>query len=117
MSINSRSKGQRGERQWRDEIRAAGWRAERGQQRSGSPDSPDVKTDMPIHFEVKAVESLNVWKAVEQARTDSGGKPWAVAHTKNRQGWLVTLDAGLFFSLCRDGIEGLKTKRDGSCLS
>ena len=67
MSINSRSKGQRGERQWRDEIRAAGWQAERGQQRSGSPDSPDVKTDMPIHFEVKAVEKLNLGAAVEQA--------------------------------------------------
>jgi hypothetical protein len=36
--INSRQKGARGERQWRDELRAHGYDARRGQQFSGSPD-------------------------------------------------------------------------------
>ena len=40
--INSRQKGARGERQWRDELRANGYVARRGQQFSGSADSPDV---------------------------------------------------------------------------
>src|SRR5881394_284754 len=71
--MNSREKGKRGERQWRDELRANGYAARRGQQFSGSPDSPDVVCDsLPwIHFEVKAVERLNVEEAMEQARRDS----------------------------------------------
>jgi len=43
--MNSREKGKRGERQWRDELRANGYAARRGQQFSGSPDSPDVICD------------------------------------------------------------------------
>ena len=101
--MNSRAKGQRGERQWRDQIRAAGWRAERGQQFSGSPDSPDVRTDMPFHFEVKLVEKLNLEAACEQAQRDSNGaKPWIVAHKRNHGKWRVTMDSETFFQLCRN---------------
>ena len=35
--MNSREKGKRGERQWRDELRANGYMARRGQQFAGSP--------------------------------------------------------------------------------
>ncbi len=72
--MNSREKGKRGERQWRDELRANGYAARRGQQFSGSPESPDVVCDaLPwIHFEVKAVERLNIEDAMEQARRDCG---------------------------------------------
>ena len=71
--MNSRQKGARGERQWRDELRAQGYAARRGQQFSGSSDSPDVVCPaLPwIHFEVKAVERLNIEEAMEQARRDS----------------------------------------------
>jgi Holliday junction resolvase len=71
--VNSRNKGKRGERQWRDELRSHGYQARRGQQFSGSPDSPDVVCDgLPwIHFEVKAVERLNIEQAMEQARRDA----------------------------------------------
>src|SRR5205823_13839879 len=73
-AVNSRQKGKRGERQWRDELRANGYAARRGQQFSGSPDSPDVVCDsLPwIHFEVKAVERLNIRDAVDQAKRDCG---------------------------------------------
>jgi hypothetical protein len=80
--MNSRDKGKRGERQWRDELRANGYMARRGQQFSGSPDSPDVVCDQLrwIHFEVKAVERLNIEDAMEQARRDAqGGKREAVS--------------------------------------
>ena len=72
--MNSREKGKRGERQWRDELRANGYAARRGQQFSGSPDSPDVVCDsLPwVHFEVKAVERLNIEDAMAQARRDCG---------------------------------------------
>jgi hypothetical protein len=43
--VNSRQKGARGERQWRDELRADGYEARRGQQFCGSAESPDVVCD------------------------------------------------------------------------
>ena len=70
---NSGQKGVRGERQGRDELRANGYQARRGQQLSGSPDSPDVVcVDLAaVHFEVKAVERLNIHEALGQARRDA----------------------------------------------
>jgi Holliday junction resolvase len=107
--MNSREKGKRGERQWRDELRANGYDARRGQQFSGSPDSPDViSEDLPwIHFEVKAVERLNIEDAMEQARRDcgrmaSGGhKIPVVAHKRSFREWLVTMTAEVFFKFLR----------------
>ena len=101
--MNSRDKGQRGERQWRDELRAAGYAARRGQQFCGSPESPDVVCDdlRWAHFEVKHVERLNIVEAMEQARLASGGKVPIVAHRRNFTPWLVTMDAETFFQFLR----------------
>jgi Holliday junction resolvase len=113
--INSRQKGARGERQWRDELRANGYDARRGQQFAGSPESPDVVCPtLPwIHFEVKAVERLNLEEAMEQARKDAvdgrslmvdgrkAGKVPMVAHRRNFRPWLVTMEAEAFFRLLR----------------
>lgn len=97
--MNSRAKGARGERQWRDELRANGYDARRGQQFSGSPDSPDVVcAALPwARFEVKAVERLNIEDAIEQARRDAGGKVPLVAHKRNHRRWLVTMGSETFF--------------------
>ena len=108
--MNSREKGKRGERQWRDELRANGFAARRGQQFSGSAESPDVVCEELgwIHFEVKAVERLNVYDAMDQARADAGGdqgsagasphrKVPIVAHRRNFRPWLVTMEAETFF--------------------
>lgn len=57
--INSRDKGNRGERKLAQLVNheLSRWRydaiAERGQQRSGSPDSPDVKAPLPAQIEMK----------------------------------------------------------------
>ena len=101
--MNSREKGKRGERQWRDELRANGYAARRGQQFSGSPDSPDVVCDsLPwIHFEVKAVERLNIEDAMDQARRDAGVKVPVVAHRRSFRPWLVTMEAETLFGLLR----------------
>lgn len=115
MRINSRQKGKRGERQWRDVLRANGYEARRGQQFSGSAESPDVVCpSLPwAHFEVKAVENLNIEKAFLQARADAGKlmvesrgveesekglgvKVPIVAHRRNHSPWLVTMDAEWF---------------------
>lgn len=101
--MNSRAKGARGERQWRDELRANGYEARRGQQFSGSPDSPDVICDaLPwAHFEVKAVERLNIEDAMAQARRDAAAKVPFVAHKRNFRPWLVTMTAESFFQFLR----------------
>jgi len=113
--MNSREKGKRGERQWRDELRANGYAARRGQQFSGSAESPDVVCDsLPwIHFEVKAVERLNIEEAMEQARRDAQAesapnaagaaesKVPVVAHRRCFRRWLVTMDAETFFQFLR----------------
>ena len=101
--MNSREKGKRGERQWRDELRANGYAARRGQQFAGSPDSPDVICDaLPwAHFEVKLAERLDIYAAMEQARRDSGGRAAFVAHRRNYWPWLVTMDEERFYRLAQ----------------
>jgi len=91
--VNSRAKGARGERQWRDELRAQGYEARRGQQFSGSPDSPDVVCKQLdwIHFEVKRVGRMALVEWMGQAQRDAGTRVPVVAHRLNRGPWLVTL--------------------------
>jgi Holliday junction resolvase len=114
--MNSREKGKRGERQWRDELRAEGYTARRGQQFSGSPDSPDViSEDLPwIHFEVKAVERLNIEDAMDQARHDCSAKIPVVAHKRSFRPWLVTMTAEVFFKFLRgDFLTGANGNKEG----
>lgn len=101
MKINSRAKGCRGEREWRDELRAQGFTARRGQQFSGSPDSPDVIcAELPrIHFEVKRVEQGNLYKWMTQAVADAGTKTPVVAHRKSGEDWLVIMRAKDFLRI------------------
>ena len=111
--MNSRNKGKRGERQWRDELRANGYHARRGQQFAGGSESPDVVCEELdwIHFEVKAVERLNIEDAMDQARRDqarlgcnaaTAAKIPIVAHKRSHRRWLVTMEAEFFFELIRE---------------
>jgi len=108
--VNSRAKGCRGERMWRDELREAGFTARRGQQFAGGTDSPDVICEelSNLHMEVKFVDKLNLEKACDQAERDAGKKAWIVAHKRNGKHWKVTMDSGTFFQLLREGMDGLK---------
>ncbi|WCJ60319.1 hypothetical protein NXS98_04080 [Fontisphaera persica] len=111
--MNSREKGKRGERQWRDVLRAEGFHARRGQQFAGGADSPDVVCEelRGFHFEVKAVERLNIEAAMDQARRDAGPVAPAgqkklplVAHRRSHRRWLVTMEAETFFRILRDDL-------------
>lgn len=99
--MNANQKGKRGEREWRDELRAQGYDARRGQQFSGSPDSPDVVSSLPVHFEVKRTEALRLRDAVAQAEGDARGKPWAIAHRWNEGPWLVVMKSEDWFKAIR----------------
>lgn len=105
MPINSRQKGARGEREWRDQLRNEGFDARRGQQFSGGADSPDVICDsLPgIHWEVKRVERGNPYDWIMQAKRDAGdSKMPIVAHKRNGEDWLCILRAEDFFQLIRE---------------
>jgi Holliday junction resolvase len=97
--VNSRQKGARGEREWRDRLIAHGHEARRGQQFSGGPDSPDVISSLPFHFEVKRVEKLNIHNAMKQSETDCGDNMPVVAHRKDRGNWMVTMPEWVFFKM------------------
>jgi len=101
--MNSRTKGKVGEREFAALLREHGFDARRGQQFSGSPESPDVVSDALawLHVEVKRVQKLNLTDACVQAEGDCGGKPWVVAHRRNHQPWLITMRAETFFNFLR----------------
>lgn len=108
--MNSRNKGKRGEREFASLLREHGFDARRGQQFSGSAESPDVVSGALawLHFEVKRVQNLNLSKACVQAERDCGSvaptgqkKPWVVAHRRNHAPWLITMRAETFFEFLR----------------
>ena len=109
--INAKDKGKRGERLFRDELNAAGFTgsARCGQQgQGGGVDNPDVLCPMlpDWHWEIKFTQKLQLYKAMEQAVTDSAGKRKPVVASKRRgEDWLVTLKA-------KDFLEILKQKQD-----
>ena len=107
---NSRQKGARGEREWAAELRRLGFDgARRGQQFSGSPDSPDVADGIPgTHPEVKRVERLNLQDAMDQAVRDAGDAIPYVAHRRNRSDWLVTLRASDMLDFAERLLQGLE---------
>ncbi len=112
--MNSRQKGARGEREWRDVLRAAGIQARRGQQFSGSPDSPDVVSDLDdlVHWEVKRVEALQLYPAMDQAATDAGGKTMPiVAHKKNNKEWVCLLYASDLLKLLQTASVSLRASK------
>lgn len=115
MPINSRAKGAQAEREFRNVLRAHGYSsARRGQQFSGSPDSPDVVCEelSQYHWEIKRTESLSLYPAMEQAIRDAGSeKTPVVAHRRNNKEWLVVLRADDFLKLVEQAESGEAFKR------
>jgi len=102
--MNSRAKGQRGERDWAATLRNLGFPdARRGVQYQGAPGSPDVVGGIPgTHCEVKRTEKLRIYKAMNQAEAETGpGEIPYVAHRKNNTDWLVTVPVSFLIDFCR----------------
>jgi len=101
MTINSRSKGKRGELELAEFLRRRGHDTRRGQQFAGGGDSPDVMGLPGFHVECKRVEAGSPYKWLDQAKRDaegSGNVP-IVMHRKSRRDWVVIMDAEDFLSL------------------
>lgn len=100
--INSRQKGAAGERELSHYLDEYGIQARRGQQYSGSKESPDVVSDLEgIHIECKRVEAGNPYGWLRQAIRDSGTKIPVVFHRRNREDWIVVLRASDFLKLAK----------------
>lgn len=103
MGKMSKNKGARGEREVAEVLSRYGFDSRRGQQFSGSPDSPDViSPKFPLHIEVKRVERLNLAQAFEQSAEDAGDKPPCVIHRKSREDWKITLNLKDLLCLLKD---------------
>ena len=103
MTINSRDKGARGERELANFLRQHGVDARRGQQFNGGPGSPDVVTDiLGAHFECKRVEKGSLYDWLAQATRDAGpGKRPIVAHRRNNKAWVAILPLKDLLSLLK----------------
>ena len=102
MPINSKAKGKRGELEICQELKKYGYNCIRTVQYNGKADEgeADIKGLTGIHAEIKRVEKLNLYDAMEQAKRDAknGDKP-TVFHRKNRCNWLVTMELDDFMEL------------------
>ncbi len=100
MGKMSRDKGKAGEREFANFLKERGINARRGQQFKGTPDSPDIISDLDgFHFEVKRVECFHLYPSLEQAKEDAGKDIPVVAHRRNRKDWVIVMDANDFIDL------------------
>lgn len=91
--VNSREKGKVYERHVAGLFKAHGYEARRGQQYSGANGDADVIGVPYIHIECKAVERLNLYDAMAQAKHDArAGEIPVVIHKKNYCADLVTME-------------------------
>ena len=100
MTINSKRKGATGEVELAHKLQEYGYDAKRSVQYNGKEGQADVVGLPHIHCEVKRVEKLNIYNAIDQAKRDAknGDKP-TVFHRKNRCNWLVTMELDDFMEL------------------
>lgn len=92
MSINSKKKGAKGERELANKLKEYGYETRRGQQYNGLEGEDVIGLDY-IHIECKRVEKLNIENAILQAKQDrKEGQFPTVFHRKNRSNWLVTME-------------------------
>ena len=108
MAINSRAKGAKGERELAGKLKEYGYDCRRGQQFSGIEGEDVVGLDY-IHIECKRVQSLNLDKAMEQAKRDAQeGQLPAVFHRKNNKKWKVTMEIDDWIKLYNEYYSGKK---------
>ena len=101
--INSRAKGARFERTLASKLRDYGYDCRRGQQFCGANGDADVIGLPGIHIEAKAVERMQLYDWMAQARRDSmgtGNLP-TVFHKKNNAPILVTMEFDDWMQLYR----------------
>lgn len=103
MAVNSRRKGADFERKLAKMLSNLGYDSRRGQQYSGANGDADVVGLPGIHIEAKAVEKLNLYNAMAQAKSDArDGELPAVFHKKNYGKVLVTMELEDWITIYRE---------------
>ena len=111
MTINSKRKGKVGELQLAHKLKEYGYDTQRSVQYNGKDGQADVVGLPHIHCEVKRVEKLNIYNAIDQAKRDAkNGDMPTVFHRKNRSNWLVTMELDEFMKLYDGYINSEKIK-------
>lgn len=101
--VNSRKKGKAYERHVAGLFKSEGYEARRGQQYCGANGDADVVGVKGIHIECKAVERLNLYDAIAQAKKDAkNGDLPVVVHKKNYCKDLVTMEFSEWIKLYRE---------------
>lgn len=101
---NSRAKGKRGELEVAKILREHGYEARRGQQYKGGGDSPDVVGLPGVHLEVKRVEHLRLYDALEQSERDSADQEIpVVVHRPDKRPWVVVMRFEDFLDMYKGG--------------
>ena len=110
MSINSKQKGAKGERELAKILKEHGYNCRRGQQYNGLEGEDVIGLDY-IHIECKRVENLNLYNAMEQSKRDTkGNKNPTVFHRKNNKKWLVTMELEDWIKLYNEYYSSMKLK-------
>lgn len=92
--VNSKRKGKAGELEVANMLKTWGFAGRRTAQYNGKEQGSlaDVIGLPGIHIEVKRVEKLNIYEAIDQAVRDSKESEIpTVWHRKNNHGWLITM--------------------------
>lgn len=101
--MNSRQKGKRGELELAHILKSYGYEARRGQQYCGANGDADVIGLPGVHIEVKRVERLDLYKAMEQAERDARENEIPTVFTrKNNKNWLVCMRLEDFMGMYRE---------------
>jgi len=112
--VNSIKKGKAGEREFAWFLRQHGYDARRGVQHKGTPDSPDVIGLPGFHIEVKRVQQLHLYHALKKATEEAGQNTPIIAHRKNREKWVVILDAEDFLKVVKENEDTKDKKLDST---
>lgn len=107
--MNSKQKGNRGERELAKELSNYGYECRRGQQYNGL-DGEDVVGLDYIHIECKRVERLDLIDAMLQAKRDAKEQLPAVFHRKNHCNWLVTMELDDWIKIYNEFYSSFKLK-------
>ena len=98
----ARNKGKVGEREAAKVLsELLGAEVRRAQQFAGGVDSADIIGVPGLHVEVKRVEKLRLYSAIEQAVNDAGSNCPIVMHRTNNHPWLVSLQVSDLVRLSR----------------
>lgn len=107
LGRRSKQKGKRGEREVANILKRYGYEARRTAQYCGSTgDASDVIGLEGYHIEVKNVERLNLWKAIEQSTHDAmeAGKNETpvVVFKRSREPWQICMEFEEFLKILQN---------------